>query len=192
MKELKISRTTKRRDQKHQEILTAAADLMVLHGSGSVSLEDIAKHADVARKTIYNHFENKEALIKEMVMPVCDHAKDYLSDAKDLKKISLDQIWTYCLELWKTESLNSILLMKLNSDDCTEIESYKHGFVFVFNQLLRLVPEYSTLDDKLIKIMANTIYQVYLPILESIHTLDGYDQIFRNSMTGLISSIKQE
>lgn len=47
----------------HELILRAAADEIVEGGLGQLSLSAVASRAGVAEKTLYNHFENREALL---------------------------------------------------------------------------------------------------------------------------------
>ncbi|MBI1403291.1 MAG: TetR family transcriptional regulator [Porphyrobacter sp.] len=44
-------------------ISDAAMRLFVTHGFDAVSMDDIAKAADVARTTVFNHFQHKEDLV---------------------------------------------------------------------------------------------------------------------------------
>lgn len=53
-----------RHKPKQAAILCAAADLFVQHGYDGTSTEMIAEAAGVSRQTIYNQFENKEALFR--------------------------------------------------------------------------------------------------------------------------------
>lgn len=186
---MRENRTTIRREQKHHEILSVAAELMAIHGTSGVSLEDVAKHADVARKTIYNHFENKEALILEMIIPVCDHAKNYLKEVGAIGDLTLDYIWTYCLELWEDKSLFAVLLHRVNPQDLTDMDEYEHGFIYVFLELLKLIPELSKLELDKLKVLAKVIYHAYIPLLQSLSELENYEILFRKGMTGLIKGL---
>lgn len=189
MNDNRLNRTSLRRAEKHREILKVAADLMGIHGTSNVSLEDVAKQADVARKTIYNHFENKEALILEMVIPICDHAKNYLAEVRSIGDLTLNHIWTYCLELWRDPSLYAILLSRVSPEDLTQIDEYESGFIFVFLELLKLIPELSSVSASQLNIMAKIIYQTYIPMLQCLSELENYEALFRSSMSGLIKGL---
>jgi AcrR family transcriptional regulator len=181
------SRTTKRKERIHEDILEVAAKLINVHGSAGVTLDQIAKTADVARKTIYNHFDNKESLIKELVIPVCNHAIDYLDTVSKDIELTLDHIWDYCLELWEDESLHASLLYRISLDDWAEMTQYTHGFIYVFSALLKSIPEYVNVSEASLKLMSNTIYQTYIPLLQSISKEADYQIRFKQCMTGLMS-----
>ena len=57
----------RRREQKKENIRQAALELFKLHGFEKVSINDIAQKARVSHVTIYNHFGNKEELVREVI-----------------------------------------------------------------------------------------------------------------------------
>ncbi len=52
---------------RRREILAAAEDLFLIQGFGAVSMDAIAKHAGVSKKTIYCQFETKEDLFQAIM-----------------------------------------------------------------------------------------------------------------------------
>jgi AcrR family transcriptional regulator len=56
----------RRREQKKIQILEAALSLFMDFGPQKVSIAEIAKSANVSQVTIYNYFESKDLLIKEV------------------------------------------------------------------------------------------------------------------------------
>src|SRR5579871_2306791 len=63
-------RHTKRRrlpGERPQQILDAAFAVFGEHGLAGARLEDIARHAGIAKGTIYLYFPNKEELFREMI-----------------------------------------------------------------------------------------------------------------------------
>ena len=57
----------RRKKQKKENIRQAALELFKLHGFEKVSINDIAQKARVSHVTIYNHFGNKEELVREVI-----------------------------------------------------------------------------------------------------------------------------
>lgn len=51
-------------------ITTATVNLLLIHPSDRLSMEAIAKAAGVSRRTVFNHFETKEALFEEALKGV--------------------------------------------------------------------------------------------------------------------------
>ncbi len=186
-----MNRTTKRREKIHQDILEVAAQLIEERGSSGVTLEEISLKADVARKTVYNHFDNKAALIEELVLPVCNHARTYLSRMGTQNALTLDHIWDYCLEIWDTKAFNVGLLYQISSDDYKGINESKHGFVIVFYKLLKQIEGYNKLEDIRIKEFAEIIYETYMPLLKCLNDAPNYETKFRHGMSGLLNGISK-
>src|ERR1700757_2901005 len=53
-----------------EAIVVAAGRLFLERGFGSVSMDDLAEAAGVARRTLYNQFTNKEEIFREMLLRV--------------------------------------------------------------------------------------------------------------------------
>ena len=63
-------------EQKNLDILEAASDLFKEHGFSDVSMDSIAERAGVSKRTVYNHFESKDALIEAIVDKMIQRFKD--------------------------------------------------------------------------------------------------------------------
>ena len=179
------SRTIKKRDKLHHDILSVAAKLISEKGSLGVTLEEISLHADVARKTVYNHFENKEALIKELVMPVCNHAKAYLEHFGHGQPLSMDHIWNYCIELWEREDLHAMMLYQVSPEDYPNLAKNRHGFILMFKMLMERIPEFNGRSAEELAHLSNSVYMTYMPLLQSLDGQEDYQNKFRQAMTGL-------
>lgn len=58
-------RRTRRRQERRDRLYRAAVELFVDRGFDSTTMEDIAERADVARATVFNHFQRKTAFLDE-------------------------------------------------------------------------------------------------------------------------------
>lgn len=56
------------RQSRKAELIAAAMELFASNGFAGTSISSITKKAGVSKGLIYNYFENKEALVKEIVM----------------------------------------------------------------------------------------------------------------------------
>lgn len=59
-----------------EAIVEAAARLFLDHGFGSVSMDELAEAAGVARRTLYNQFVSKEDIFREMLHRVSRQLED--------------------------------------------------------------------------------------------------------------------
>lgn len=77
--------TEGRRDRKKREvrerILAAAAALFREKGFDGVSMDEIAEVADVARKTLFNHVQSKEAAVVALVEQLIYHNREVWSES---------------------------------------------------------------------------------------------------------------
>lgn len=55
------------------KILTAAVELFVQYGFKTITMDDIARRAGISKKTLYQHFANKDEVVKEAVMWYKNH-----------------------------------------------------------------------------------------------------------------------
>ncbi len=49
----------------HEQIIVTALDLFSQYGMKGVSMNDIANHLKISKRTLYKHFESKEALLSD-------------------------------------------------------------------------------------------------------------------------------
>ena len=59
-----------RRGESREAIVKAAERLFLERGFGSVSMDELAEAAGVARRTLYNQFASKEEIFREMLLAV--------------------------------------------------------------------------------------------------------------------------
>src|ERR1700674_1008401 len=59
-----------RRGESRSAIIDAAERLFLQRGFGSVSMDELAEAAGVARRTLYNQFSSKEEIFREMLLGV--------------------------------------------------------------------------------------------------------------------------
>lgn len=57
----------KLKDKKRQNIIDAAVEEFSLHGFEAARIDDIAKRAQVSKRTLYNHFTSKQVLFDAIV-----------------------------------------------------------------------------------------------------------------------------
>ena len=69
--------TTAARDANRAALLEAAASAIAEHGLAGARIDDISLAAGLAKGTVYNHFESKDALFKAVLAEACalaDHS----------------------------------------------------------------------------------------------------------------------
>lgn len=72
------------REQSRKKILDAALELFATHGYHNTSIEQIRKKAEVSKGLIYNYFDKKEDLIKEIVFDLFKGGDEVLGKISSL------------------------------------------------------------------------------------------------------------
>ena len=86
-----------------QKILHKATDMFLSLGFKSVTMDDIAAELGVSKKTIYNHFSNKTALVNEVTNSVfeivcegidliCSKEENPIDELYEIKRFTMDYI----------------------------------------------------------------------------------------------------
>lgn len=65
---------------KKEEIILSTLDLASLYGLKSLSMSQIAESVGIKKPSLYNHFDSKESLIKEMYNYIREKSKENLSN----------------------------------------------------------------------------------------------------------------
>jgi len=131
------------------KILVAALELFAIDGYHNTSISKIAKHAGISKGLMYNYFESKEELLKEVVLMSLEDAKEVSlemlknlegKEPKEILKLSLEMFFDMLVQnkiMWK---LNLSLAMQVsNMPSVTKIITDMFGtFVMEFEMLLQL------------------------------------------------------
>jgi TetR/AcrR family transcriptional regulator, repressor of fatR-cypB operon len=72
MSALQLSRKEREKQARQQDILAAAQELFLHKGYHETTLEEIARHADFGKGTIYNYFNSKEELFHAISSQLID------------------------------------------------------------------------------------------------------------------------
>jgi len=86
-----------------KQILLKAREMFLNLGFKSVTMDDLAQEIAISKKTIYSHFKNKEALVKEVSMDmftlisegidmICAFKKDPIEELYEIKKFVLQHL----------------------------------------------------------------------------------------------------
>ena len=63
-------RMARKKKETRKKIINVAMGLIQKHGFDNTTMEQIAEETDIARKTLYNHFPVKEAIVDEYVKDI--------------------------------------------------------------------------------------------------------------------------
>jgi len=72
-----------KREAARKKIMDSALELFVLRGFHTTTISDIAKHANVSKGLMYNYFQSKEELLRDIVIFGADTAIYSLDKNRD-------------------------------------------------------------------------------------------------------------
>lgn len=75
-----------------QQILNKAAELFMRYGIKSVTMDDIARHLGVSKKTLYEHFSNKSELIEQIFQEKVREEKEMMTYFRDHSEDAIEEI----------------------------------------------------------------------------------------------------
>ncbi|MDJ0957774.1 MAG: TetR/AcrR family transcriptional regulator [Arenicellales bacterium] len=122
-------------DQKREDIIVAATEEFKTHGFRATSMDQIATTAQVSKRTVYNHFENKVVLFQAITRELFDKATQVSEHPYDpnvpvkeqLRAIAEQEMAMLTSEdflalarVITSESLSSPELTKVNFDEFQE------------------------------------------------------------------------
>lgn len=123
------------------EILTEAVELFMRYGIKSVTMDDIARHLSISKKTIYQFFKDKEEII---MLSTKEHIEQESKDFEEIENSSSNAIeHLYKISLCMRErirDLNPSLLYDLHKyykKAWTLYQSFKDEVVY--NSLIKLM-----------------------------------------------------
>ena len=87
-----LSSQPTRSELKRAAILEAAMAEFQAQGFRDTSMDRIAEHANVSKRTVYNHFESKEVLFRAIVSEMLDEQDDSITVAYDSNRSLEEQL----------------------------------------------------------------------------------------------------
>ncbi|PCJ56558.1 MAG: hypothetical protein COA79_18540 [Planctomycetota bacterium] len=131
---------------KRHDILEAAIEEFQLHGYDMTSIDRIAERAKVSKRTVYNHFKNKEDLFQEILTCLLKTAcaantmnyEPNIPPEKQLKKFIKTQIEVFSrtetLKLARLVLVELIRSPTLSKDAFNEFRNTENGLMKWLNQ----------------------------------------------------------
>jgi len=115
------------------KLLFGAKDLFLRFGVRSVSMDDIARHLGISKKTIYQYFRDKDELVTEIASNYLEEDKKTYQAVMDAASNAIEESFacTQCLRK-QLEQMNPSLLFDLQKYHPGAWQAYleyKNGFI---------------------------------------------------------------
>ena len=97
-----------------ERILKGTEELFMKYGVRSVSMDDIARHLSVSKKTLYQHFADKDEIVIKVSQAHCERNMQASNEITDSAENAIDELAKFSVMLkQQMEQLNPSLLFDL-------------------------------------------------------------------------------
>jgi TetR/AcrR family transcriptional regulator, repressor of fatR-cypB operon len=138
-----LSRKEREKISRQGDILNAARELFLSKGYHKTTLEEIARHADFGKGTIYNYFESKEELFRSIIDQFTDEIADLVQSSIAAPGGIREKLASYAKVIINYSNNNSDLFRFISQEiHRAEISEYQatvrhfHGKVKKINTLV--------------------------------------------------------
>ncbi len=183
------NRNAKKSMATRQLIIETATDLFIEKKSSNVSFDDIADRADLARRTVFNHFESKDRLIFESTQPVLSKGIDILNRIDKKSEIRFDDVLDLCLNLWEEFDKRLYILYSISFDESDELKDLHEEYVNLFRHVFQRISDLPANMHGNAKQIYSLVYKCFVPVLHSLSGIEGFHQKFKKCMKGLINGL---
>ena len=157
---------------KEEQIINVARELFTTYGYKRVSMDEIAKCANVTKKTVYSYFKSKEELLKFFINEEIQNMKQIVEKTEDSNLPYLTNVHNVIYNLLEyksnskfiksivreNETFNNIIIIDNLKQIDSEIKEY------IIKKLQYAVDKnYIKVDD--IEITAFLIYKMYIALM---------------------------
>jgi len=180
------------------EIIKETFDLTMKYGVKSVSMDDIAKQNGISKKTIYQHFENKKELVREMVIATIEKDEADITEIIKKSKDAIDEIVniaSHVLHFLRGMSQTMVYdIQKYYAKEWQLVENHHDGFIYgvIKKNLKRGIEEGWYLEDVNPEIIAKIyVGTSHLITNEQVFPLKDFSKsdLFKNLITYHIRGI---
>lgn len=175
------TRAGRRKSEAHERIIEAASVLFIERGARAVSMDEIAARADIARRTLFNHFGTKDELLCAVASPILEDAIALAERRLAMESVTLEDLLELCLELFGRHGARLELLFALELEDSPELEVLHGRYMRAFSMLVR-----KAAGAEESRLVGRLVYRVFVPLLRSLEGEPDLEGRFRRGMRGLI------
>jgi len=122
------------KDLTKEKIISESIHLFMTYGLRSVTMDDIAKHLSMSKKTIYQHFNDKEDIVIQATNEVFKAENKLMCEIEDGAENAVEQLYKLTIKLRETiknTSTTALYDMKKYYPRAWEkYKDYKHNVIY--------------------------------------------------------------
>ena len=131
-----------------ERILQKAADLFLLYGIRSITMDEIALQLGISKKTIYQFFADKNELVSVVIIRILEHNRDCCHSYKNVAKNAIHEIFL-AMEMVQEmfENMNPSMLYDLEKYHPVAFERFVHYKNNFLHRIIKENLEWGIKDD---------------------------------------------
>lgn len=179
-------RAERKKRAARERIVAAASALFIEKGSRSVSMDEVAAAADVARRTLFNYFPNKEELLYAAAGPVLTEAIALAEARLSGPPPRLEDVVELCLSLWASYGRRLGLIYSVELADSPRLAELHAAYQEVLHRLIGLASGGEAGLGGEARLVGKLVYRSFLPLLLALEGEEDAAGRFRRGLLGLI------
>lgn len=116
-----------------EKILKGSEELMFKYGIKNITMDDIAKHLSISKKTIYKYFKEKDEVVHSLMQLSIDEDKCRFCKVQETAKNVVEEVFEMMKEVREVFSkLNPIIFHELHRyhpETWKEFQKFKSSFI---------------------------------------------------------------
>lgn len=116
-----------------QKILSGAEELIFKYGIKNITMDDIARHLSMSKKTIYKYYKEKDEIIHSLFQCTIEEDKCRFKKIYDRSLNLVEEVFEMMKEMREVfNKINPIVFHELNKyypETWKEFEAFKDGFI---------------------------------------------------------------
>lgn len=184
-----------------ERIRDTAKDMFMMYGIRNVTMDDLAVKLGMSKKTIYQYYKDKDALVKEVLMISLNHNREECNMCTSNGENAVHELFLIMDSLKKfMNQMNPAVIHELKKYHPEAYESftkYKNNYLYshIRQNLERGINEgfyRSEMDVEIVtKYRLLTLFTAFEPVFYESGTyslIDVQQEIFRNFIYGLLNN----
>lgn len=128
-------------ESKRDKIIEEARNLFTQYGFKKVSMDEIAKHANVSKVTIYSYFKNKEELLNYLIEEKLDKIKTIIERESKQKGTFFEKLHNTLYEMLKYKNEQRLLLKIAQENEFLNNNILKNTLTKIDNKINTYIKE---------------------------------------------------
>jgi len=174
-------------DQTKRHVCQVAARLFAANAFDRVSVETIIFEAGIARSTFYRWFNDKEDLLRQIMIPAFNDARDQLEQLDRERPEEIPNgVADSLLAVWEVHREAFLLTSSIGTANFHLVQSAHDAYAKVVLELMQILEQARMLrnDDALLASMF--LAQLATRLLQTCESHPQFHNVFRSTLRGML------